>query len=714
MRIGIDASCLPPHIAGAGRYICGLISGLNDEDDRNEYVLFVKQRDGKLFPNLNGNFDVVELPNHSRPARIIWQLRSARFEIERLKLDVWHSPHYTLLASPTRAHSIVTFHDMTFYLMPELYSLSKRLFFQRMIRHAVQQADRIVAVSESTANDVRAIFGDRLCGKLTTVHSGIHDRFRPIENDNQVTKLRKNLGLSEEFVLFVGTLDRRKNLSTLIEAFARLRRQGINMQLLLVGQPSQGTTEIAATIKRLDLEHYVKIAGFLPDAVLPALYSAARLVVYPSLYEGFGFPVLEAMACGTPVLTSDTSATREISGWSEIQAAPTDVSQWAHKMARALTDEPFRKKMMEYGIERAKDFSWRKTAREMIEIYEISQDRGSTYTKHAIHPNGSEMDPPANRAIVGMPGKLRQLPILPQAVLQTLAYSDLFGYPLRSDEILRNLVGEAASLTELCQTLNDLMQEHYIEFHEGHYFLRGRENLVKGRRFREEASVTLLNKHRRLLQFVCHFPFVEAVALSGAIAFKNSMPDDDIDLFILTRHGRTWMVYFFLSAFMKILGKRRLICLNYLYAKPELQLQEKDFFVAHQIANLRLLAGNGLYESFLKNNSWVLEFLPQTVLSHVHANNNEFHDYSKRLSSTLGSRLKRTTERFFGLKVFDILEKFIYATYGGHVRKITSHLNGSVQVEPDQIKLFTNDHRQKTMRKFRDRLVRLGNRPHVE
>lgn len=708
MRIGIDASCLPPHIAGAGRYICGLIAGLNEVDVHNEYIVFVKQRDRNLFSNLNSNFDVIELPNHSRPGRIIWQLYSARFEIERLKLDVWHSPHYTVPANPLKAPMLVTFHDMTFYLMPELYSLSKRLFFQRMIRIAVRRAEQVVAVSDSTAEDARKIFGDLLSKKLTTVHSGIEDRFRPTPEDSAMIGLREKLGLNKDFILFVGTLDKRKNVTSLVEAFSLLRRQGVDVQLLLVGQPSDGSQDIYTTIKRLALQRHVKMAGFLPDAILPALYSAARLVVYPSIYEGFGFPVLEAMACGTPVLTSDTSATREISGWSEIQISPANVIQWRNKMARALTDESFRQQMVEHGTKHARDYSWRKTALQMAQIYESFGSHRMTSAKHSLNLHGNGSDKRSNHGIMSMPDNLRRLPDLPQAVLRTLAYSDLFGYPLKSKEVLRNLVGETASFSELCETLRDLVHERYVEHCDGHYFLSGRENLVQGRRFREEASVALLNKHRRLLRFVCHFPFVEAVALSGAIAFKNSKPDDDIDLFILTRNGRTWIVYFFLSAFMKLIGKRRLLCLNYLYAKPELQIEDRDFFVAHQIANLRLLAGNGLYESFLRNNRWVLDFLPQTVLSHKHESGNDFGDFSKQISSKSGTRLKRYAERIFGGKLFDILEKFIYATYGAHVRRITTHLKGSVQVEQDQIKLFTHDHRQETLEKFRERLMQLG------
>ncbi len=693
MRVGIDATSLPVRIAGAGRYICGLLSGLSEVDRVNDYFVFVKQQHVGRFRGLARNFHLVVVPDLSRPSRVLWQKYRPRHLVKEFKLQVWHSPHYVLPAGLESTHSVVTLHDMTFFLFPRLYSPVKRYYFQREIRNAIQGASTLVAVSEATGRDARALF-PQISDRLHQIYSGLDTRFCIRPSVSNVTEFRRQFG--ERFILFVGTLEKRKNLSVLLQAFHDLAMPQI--YLVLAGQPESDIARVRRQVGSLGISERVFLPGYLPDDTLPALYSAASAFVFPSQYEGFGFPVLEAMASGTPVLTSCNSAMRELSGLAEMQIDPSDVSAWTAKMRLVLENGQFRARLVEHGLARARQFSWRDTAEQMVKVYERRHTRGPT----PANSNGAARVTP-----LPVRPEFPQLPEIQEAILRTLAFSDLFGYPLTRSEIHVGLVGKTASLTEVICALDHPGLRGLLAQQDGYFFLKGGESSVRRRRFRENVSTRLLQRHRWLLRIVCNFPFAEAVMLSGAVAFKNSGPEDDIDLFIIANPRRIWSLYFSLALLLKMVGKRKLICLNYIFAKSGSIVDDKDFFVAHQIANLRLLSGTGVYDAFRQQNGWIKQFLPQACLKHNPDAVNRFGGLVKFVMSKPGSRLKRMAERVFESKLFDVVETLIFRWYGGHLRGLTAHLNGSVRVERDQIKLFTNDHRARTLERFSERLTQV-------
>ncbi len=713
MRIGIDASCLPPFVAGAGRYICGLVSALSDYDSTNEYFLFTKQRDLRLFEHLGSNFTKIPLPNFDRPKRIAWQLFEPRKLAKRFQLDVWHAPHYILPKGLKDVHLVVTFHDMTFFLFPEFYNPTRRWFFQRIIADAARRADTIVAVSKTTKHDVQSLFS-HLSDRVVHVYSGTGNGFNSARTRKASTRIMPELQIDNDFILFVGTLERRKNVPLLVKAFAPLVENGYaDLRLVLAGQRENAYPEILSVIKSLGVTNQVILTGYLSEEDLPALYSAASLFVYPSHYEGFGFPVLEAMACGTPVLTSDNSAMKEVAGLDEIQLSPCHEALWTAKIEQILKDPASRQRFVEHGLARAKELTWDKTARQMVDIY-----------RNGSNGNGLDGDDAAQRPVknartlsptIKIPAPnngFRDLTPISQAILKTIGYSDLFDYPLKAEEIRTGLIAEHASIAEIRSTLAGASLADYIEHKDGFFFLRDKTQTLESRASKEPTSAEILKKNRRLLKFVSHFPFVRGAALSGAIAFKNCVEGDDIDLFLIVDSKRMWLTYSSLTAVLKLLGKRKLICLNYLFGKSDLKIVTQDFFVAHQIANLRPLSGNGIFRDFLEANIWVRQYLPQSDIRDGSTATDASFKLERFGLNKSQAAFRRGIEKLLGLKLFDRVEAYIYQVYSRHIRNITAQLNGSITVDPDQIRLFTNDHREKVLKDWQARVEHLQESVH--
>ena len=277
----------------------------------------------------------------------------------------------------------------------------------------------------------------------------------------------------------------------------------------------------------------------------------------PSLYEGFGLPVLEAMACGVPVLTSNTSSLTEITAGAALLVDPVDVDGMKEAMEHGLSDASERERWVTAGLARARSFSWERTARETIAAYEEALERS---TVRAVR-KGNEDRSTARKA---------------QAVVDTISYGARFDYPMKLPEIHRALMGVPLSREELTRLLEShpVVRRH-VETSTPFYFLKGKAHTIQKRRTNEQMTAELLTKHRRVLTLIRRTPFVRMLALSGATAHHNAS-DGDIDLFLITAKGRTWAVSFFLFACMKLLGLRRTICLNYLLGEDGLALPDRD------------------------------------------------------------------------------------------------------------------------------------------
>jgi len=281
-------------------------------------------------------------------------------------IDLFHATDH-LLPRLARARSVFTLYDLTFHFYAKTHKLLNRWFLALMTPRFLQRADAITAISESTRRDAARLYGID-AAKIKVIYPGVSSRFRPASTE-QIAEVRQRYSLPDRFILSVSTLEPRKNLGSLLEAITLLKPP-LDLPLVLVGKKGWLYQGLLQKLNGLGLERRVLLTGYAPDDDLPSLYSAADLLVYPSIYEGFGLPVLEAMACGTPVVTSNPSSLPEIVGDAEVTVNPQDVHALADAIVHVLTDEARRNEMKVRGMERAAQFTWERAARETLALYQ--------------------------------------------------------------------------------------------------------------------------------------------------------------------------------------------------------------------------------------------------------------------------------------------------------------------------------------------------------
>jgi glycosyltransferase involved in cell wall biosynthesis len=271
---------------------------------------------------------------------------------------------------------VVTVHDLSFLFFPQSFRALNRSYLRLFTRLSVRRAQRVLAVSESTKRDLVQYYG-LSPAKVDVVHNGVDRAFRPLPAD-VVAAFRRQAGLPDRFILFVGTLEPRKNVVRLIEAYARLPKE--RPPLVLVGGKGWLYDQIFARVEALNLSNQVHFAGYVLAEDLPLWYNAADLFVYPSLYEGFGLPPLEAMACGTAVITSTASSLPEVVGTAGQMVDPTDTQALATAMEQVLTARDVREQMQAAGLAQAQGFSWERAAQGTVDSYRraLTAEEGAT------------------------------------------------------------------------------------------------------------------------------------------------------------------------------------------------------------------------------------------------------------------------------------------------------------------------------------------------
>ncbi len=371
MRILIDATVIPLKKAGVGVYARNLIDSLTRNNDVNEYLILAQDDDPEL--------DFSDRPHVTTltvPARMFRRL-PFRFLLEQIylpvllwkrRVDVLHSLHYALPLLSFGVRRVVTFHDMTFFNMPEVHERSKILYFRSFMRASMRLADTVIFVSQSVLEDCLQRLGPPK-GKAVVIPHGKSERFRSIHSAAELNLVRHTYGIGGEFVLYLGTIEPRKNLTRLVEAFASIADRYPTLQLVLAGNRGWMTDELFRTLDALDLGSRVVLPGFVAEADKLALLSACTLFAYPSLYEGFGLPVLEAMACGAPVITSNLSSLPEVAGDAALLIDPLSTEALACAMDEVLSSSERRATMRKDGPVRAMQFTWTRTAALTAQVY---------------------------------------------------------------------------------------------------------------------------------------------------------------------------------------------------------------------------------------------------------------------------------------------------------------------------------------------------------
>ncbi|MFN2200756.1 MAG: glycosyltransferase family 4 protein, partial [Caldilineaceae bacterium] len=317
------------------------------------------------------------LPLHRPAARIAWEQIVLPGYLRRLGADIVHGL-VNVLPLATEVPGVVTVHDLSFLHVPQLLPPAKRLYLSVLCRMSARKAAAIIAVSRQTADDVVRCFGVP-AHKVTVAHNGVDARFSPAPAEH-VEAFRDRKQLPERFFLFLGTLEPRKNLTTLLAAYARWRHaagaQNAEFKLVVAGGKGWYFDTIFTQVGELGLHDSVIFPGYLPDEELPDWYRAATAFVFPSVFEGFGLPVLEALSSGTPVLCSDISVLREIAGSGTEQAAllapPEDADAWTAGLALLAGQAVLRDELRRRGLARAAGFSWQSAAHRTLDAYRMA------------------------------------------------------------------------------------------------------------------------------------------------------------------------------------------------------------------------------------------------------------------------------------------------------------------------------------------------------
>jgi glycosyltransferase involved in cell wall biosynthesis len=379
VRIGIDYTSAVFQGAGIGRLTRNIVSELAQIDEQNDYALFVQGRGLPYAAQWSGarnaasgirkpNFREVRTWISERWWHRLWFRLHMPLAVEWAigPIDLFHSPDFTLPPVRHSTRTVVTVHDLSFLRMPECFEPSLLAYLVANVPRAVARADWILADSESTRQDLIALLGAP-SDRVSVIYPGVEPRFRPITDADTLQRVRTRYSLPERFVLSLGTVQPRKNYVGLMRAFAHLSEP--HLTLVIAGGRGWLSDGIYRAAEELGLNARVHFLGFVDDTDLPALYSMAALFALPSLYEGFGIPLLEAMACGTPVIAADNSSLPEAVGDAGILVSAHDTDALAEAIQQLLEDTEQRQRLKQRGLARVRHFTWQGAAEKLLSTY---------------------------------------------------------------------------------------------------------------------------------------------------------------------------------------------------------------------------------------------------------------------------------------------------------------------------------------------------------
>lgn len=386
MRVGIDVTAAVTQGGGIGRYTRELIYALTAVDPDNDYHFFTaKHLTAAPVPDPIPQAPNVQLhlaPVDERWLYRLWYRLRLPLPVQWVtgRLDLFHSPDFVLPPVNGRIPTLLTVHDLSFIHYPDTFPEQLVAYLNRVVPWSIRRASHVLADSQATKDDLVAIWRVPEA-KVTVLYSGVHERFQPVTEAERLTAVRQKYNLGNTpYILAVGTVQPRKNYQMLIRAF-RPVTQTHPHNLIITGGQGWLYAEMMAEVARQGLNGRVHFAGFVADDDLPALYSGAALFAFPSLYEGFGLPLLEAMGCGVPVVTSDAASLPEVAGNAAVQLSPHNEAAWTAALIRLLADPAERTRLVAAGFRQARHFSWHESARQLRQIY------------HDLCPPGSMGDP---------------------------------------------------------------------------------------------------------------------------------------------------------------------------------------------------------------------------------------------------------------------------------------------------------------------------------
>lgn len=371
MRIGINFHTFDKYISGVEYYSLGLLNVLLRIDTRNDYVVYTNQPGLiKEYVPSSKNLTIIEVKHlKTRIARILWEHTQLPRLVGRQELDVLHCPSYICPLYRMSVPCVVTVHDTIAIDHPEWCKQTNALYFNLFMKAAAQKASCVISVSRCTADDLKRNF-DLPYSKIRIIYSGIDNIFKANTNSSRQSEVRIRYNLPERYILYVGNIEPKKNVWTLLCVQKKVREKGLPHKLVIVGKRSWRTKVELDEITKEITANNVVWAGYVDRNDLPLVYQMADVFVFPSLYEGFGSPPLEAMACGTPVVSSSRGALNETVREAALIIEPDNIQEITRAVLSMIADAVLREKHIRLGLRQSNMFNWERTARETLSVYE--------------------------------------------------------------------------------------------------------------------------------------------------------------------------------------------------------------------------------------------------------------------------------------------------------------------------------------------------------
>ena len=372
MNIAIDVRTINNKQSGVGFYVRYLVEALGKIDKKNSYFLITNNQEEEVLGEFaqNCRFLATWFSNENHVLGDLWENFFLPLRLFWNQIDIFHGPAFLIPSLYRHRASVVTVHDLVAYSYPHTIPIKYKYYMRMLIRAATLRADKVLVDSYSVKNELM----DRLKvpeEKIHVVPLGVSPSYRVVNNRNLIKSVKEKYGIKKDYILQVGNIEPRKNLPRLFNAFSLVKEKTNNSyQLVNVGKKGWLYKEIFEMLNKYGLQEDIIFTEYVPEEDLVLLYNGAELLAYPSLYEGFGLPILEAMSCGTPVITSNVSSMPEVAGKAALLIDPLNGEEIAWAIHKVLTDTELKNRLKNSGLERTAFFSWEKTARQTLEVYQ--------------------------------------------------------------------------------------------------------------------------------------------------------------------------------------------------------------------------------------------------------------------------------------------------------------------------------------------------------
>jgi len=364
LRIGIDVHSIGSQNGGNQTYYHELVRALAQAPREHHFILYYT-KPGAL--NSLGEQDSLSLKRLCPSHRLLRIPLTLPWLAQHDRLDIFHAQY--IVPPLLNCKTVTTIPDIAYEHFPQFFPVQQRAWLRTLVPRSARRADHIITVSEYSKRDIIGTYGIE-GHKITVTYEGAGAAFRPIDRQKAKDRLADKYQINDDFILYVGRLQGRKNIGRLVGAYSQIRKSGYRHKLVLVGKADSLFQPVLSKIRELRLENDILLRGYVPDEDLPCFYSGAEVFAYPSFYEGFGLPVLESMACGTPVVTSQGSSLDEIAGNAALFIDPLDEQSIANALKQLLGDPQLSKRLVQEGLRRSREFSFRNAARQTIDVYE--------------------------------------------------------------------------------------------------------------------------------------------------------------------------------------------------------------------------------------------------------------------------------------------------------------------------------------------------------